>query len=146
MCLITDSNQNTFFWNTWLQPSYKFSLRSLPLNYGPYILHYNPNLTPSIYLHEQVLSPNDGPFSSFWYLPSYLYRSYYPITHCLCGYKPILILKPWTLRLSLENTWDTKMNIPLCMLLKKQIRWFPTWGWSMHSPIKFAVLYHHNGA
>ena len=113
---------------------------------GIYIFHYNPNLTSSISLHEQVMSPNDGPFSSFWYLPSYLYRSYYPITHCLCGYKPILILKPWTLRLSLENTWDTKMNIPLCMLLKNQILWFPSWGWSMHSPIKFAVLYHHNGA
>ena len=50
---------------------------------GIYILHCNPIFTLSVSLHWQVLSPNDGPFFAFLYLPSYPYHSYYLKTCCV---------------------------------------------------------------
>ena len=82
-----------------------------------YILHYNPNFIPSIYLYGKVLSPNYGSFSYFWELPSCLYHYYYPRTYCVWCYKPILIPKTWSLDPYSENIWDTEMNLSLCMLL-----------------------------
>ena len=70
------------------------------------------------------------------------------ITQELIVYEAInhINLKPWTLHIYLENTWDTKMNLPQWKIIKRKRLWFPNCGGSMHYPIQLAVLSRHNEA